>query len=113
MLKPSYAAMQQFQSQKNFTTNLQELKVLLKRLGMGMSLEITSSSFWKLEWDFLEDKICGTMGIGILPSLIIGAKTFEKRSSSNLRLEEPLPISFSAVEGKLLDLIKKSVEGIC
>ena len=113
MLNQSYAAIQQFQSQKKSTKNLQELKALLQRLGLSMTLEITSSSFWKLDWNLLEDQISGTFEVGVLPSLIVDSRVLQKRNATNLRIEEPLPIPIFALELQLLDLIKQSVESIC
>ena len=113
MLNPSYAAIKQFQRQKFSIQTIQDLKSILQRLGLSMTLEITSSSFWKLDWNLLEDQISGTFEVGVLPSLIVDSRVLQKRNATNLRLEEPLPIPISALELQLIDLIKQSVESIC
>ena len=112
MLKPSYAAIKQFQSQKNSSKNLQELKALLQRLDLEITLQIESPTVWKLSWDLLEDTVAGTLEVRIQPCLTSGLESFEARHFTTLRLEEPEGISLSAMEEKLLAIIKDSLETI-
>jgi hypothetical protein len=112
MLNPSYAAIQQFQRLKNSVDSIQSLKELLRRLEISMSIEVTSSSFWKLDWDLLEDQVSGTLEVGILPKLIVGSKVLQKRDAASFRIEEAMPIAVSSIETRLLDLIKQSLETI-
>ena len=108
MLKPSYAAIKQFQSQKNTIKNLQEIKALLRELNLSMILQIESPTIWKLSWDLLEDTIEGTLEVRIQPCL----GGLEARHFTTLRLEEPSGIALGSLEGRLLELIKCSVEEI-
>ena len=112
MLNPSYAAIQQFQRLKKSVDSIQALKELLKRLEISLSIEVTSSSFWKLEWDLLEDQVSGTLEVGILPKLISGSKVLQKRNATSFHIEEAMPIGVSSIETRLLDLIKQSLETI-
>ena len=112
MLKPSYAAIKQFQSQKNSTKNLQELKALLQRLDLSMCLQIESPTIWKLSWDLLEDTLSGTLEVRIQPCLLNGSDILEARHFTTLRLEEPKGISLDGMEKKLLTIIKDSLETI-
>ena len=108
MLKPSYAAIAQFQSQKNTIKNLQEIKALLRELNLSMILQIESPTIWKLSWDLLEDTIEGTLEVRIQPCL----GGVEDQHFTTLRLEEPSGIALGSLEGSLLELIKCSVEEI-
>ena len=112
MLKLSYAAIRQFQRQKNSTKNLQELKALLHRLDLEITLQIESPTVWKLSWDLLQDVFSGTLEVRIQPCIISGIESFEARHFTTLRLEEPVGISLAAMEGKLLAIIKDSLETI-
>ena len=112
MLKPSYVAIQQFQSQKNSTKNLQELKALLRRLDLAITLQIESPTIWKLSWDLLEDTVAGTLEVRIHPCLINGSDILEARHFTTLRLEEPKGISLDGMEKKLLAIIKDALETI-
>ena len=112
MHKPSYAAIKQFQSQKNSTKNLQELKALLRRLDLAITLQIESPTIWKLSWDLLEDTVSGTLEVRIQPCLTSGLEIFEARHFTTLRLEEPKGLILSAIEEKLLAIIKDSLETI-
>ena len=112
MHKSSYAAIKQFQSQKNSTKNLQELKALLQRLDLSMCLHIESPTIWKLSWDLLKDTLSGTLEVRIQPCLFNGLTEFEARHFTTLRLEEPKGLSLAAMEEKLLAIIKDSLETI-
>ncbi len=112
MLKPSYVAIQQFQSQKKSTKNLQELKALLQRLDLSMCLQIESPTIWKLAWDLLEDEVSGTLEVRIQPCLLRGRDIFEARHFTTLRMEEPVGISLISMEKKILAIIKDSLETI-
>ena len=111
MLKPSYAVLQQFQSQKNSTKNLQDLKALLRRLGLSMCLQIESPTIWKLSWDMLKDTLSGTLEVRIQHCLTSSLlESFEARHFTTLRLEEPKGISLADMEEKLIAIIKDSLE---
>ena len=110
MLKPSYAAMKQFQSEKSSVCSFQSLKKLLKRLGLTMSMEVESSTVWKMNWDICEGRVSGTLEISIRPSLSNGQKLFEKHYPMRFRLEEPVPIGMEVLETRLLDLLKKAID---
>ena len=112
MLKPSYAAIKQFQSQKTFIKTIPQLKALLRRLDLSITLQIESPTVWKLSWDLLENTIAGTLEVRIQPCLISGTESFEARHFTTLRLEEPEGLSLSTMEGKLLAIIKDSLETI-
>ncbi len=112
MLNPSYAALQQFQRQKFSTTNLQDLKALLQRLGLSICLQIESPTIWKLSWDLLEDTVSGTLEVRIQPCLNNGTDLFEARHFTTLRLEEPVGLALADMEEKLLAIIKDSLETI-
>ena len=112
MLKPSYAAIKQFQSQKNSTKNLQELKALLQHLNLAITLQIESPTVWKLSWDLLEDTVAGTLEIRIQPCLLNGSDILEARHFTTLRLEEPVGLALADMEEKLLAIIKDSLETI-
>ncbi len=112
MHKPSYAAIQQFQSQKFSIENLQELKALLRQLDFAITLQIESPTVWKLSWDLLQDIFSGTLEVRIQPCLTSGLEIFEARHFTTLRLEEPKGIALAAMEGKLLAIIKDSLETI-
>jgi hypothetical protein len=112
MLKPSYAAIKQFQSQKFSIKTLQSLKTLLQQLDLSMTLQIESPTIWKLSWDLLEDTVAGTIEVRIQPCLLSGTDIFKARHFTTLRLEEPVGIALSALEVKLLDIIKDSIETI-
>lgn len=112
MLKPSYAAIRQFQSQKKSVHSFQSLKKLLKRLDLTMFIEMESSTVWKLDWDICEGKVSGTLEISIRPSLSNGQKLFEKHYPMRFRLEEPVPVGLDVLEMRLLDLLKKAIDTI-
>ena len=112
MLKPSYAAIQQFQSQKNSIKTIHELKALLRRLDLAITIQIESPTIWKLSWDLLANTFAGTLEVRIQPCLISGTESFEARHFTTLRLEEAVGLSLSAMEGKLLAVIKDSLETI-
>ena len=112
MLKPSYAAIQQFQSQKNSIKTICELKTLLRRLDLAITLQIESPTVWKLSWDLLQDTIAGTLEVRIHPCLTSGTDLFEARYFTTLRLEEPIGLPLADLEGQLIDIIKDSLETI-
>ena len=112
MLKPSYAAIKQFQSQKNSIESLQELKAILRRLDLAITLQIESPTVWKISWDLLENTFSGTLEVRIQSCLISGTDIFEARNFTTLRLEEPIGITLSVLEEKLLNLIKQSSEDL-
>ena len=112
MLKPSYAAIQQFQSQKKSIKTIPQLKAILRRLDLAITLQIESPTVWKLSWDLLENTFSGTLEVRIQTCLISGMKSFETRHFTTLRLEEPVGLSLSAMEGKLLAIIKDALETI-
>ena len=112
MLTPSYAAIEQFERKKFSVDTLEALKALLKSLNLSLDLRISSSSFWDANWHLLEDKLSGTLEIGVQPMLIFGQEIFHPRHGTTLRLEEPIGISMSAMELKLLEVIKQSIETI-
>ena len=112
MLKPSYAAIQQFQSQKTSIKTIPQLKALLRRLDLAIALQIESPTVWKLSWDLLEDTIAGTLEVRIQPCLTSGSESFEARHFTTLRLEEPVGFPLVALEKKLLTIIKDVLETI-
>ena len=112
MLNQAYAAIKQFQRQKNSTKNLQELKALLQHLNLAITLQIESPTIWKLSWDLLEDTLSGTLEVRIQPCLNSGLESFEARHFTTLRLEEPKGIALADMEEKLLAIIKDSLETI-
>ena len=112
MLTQAYAAIQQFQRQKYSVDSIQELEILLKSLNLSLDLRITSSSFWESSWSLLERKFSGTMEVGIHPILMFEQEIFQPRNTTTLRLEESDGLTMSALEFKILALIKQSIETI-
>ena len=112
MVNSSYAAIQQFQRQKYSVDTIQELEILLKGLNLSLDLKITSSSFWESNWSLLERKFSGTMEVGIHPILMFEQEIFQPRNTTTLRLEESDGLTMTALEFKILDLIKQSIETI-
>ena len=112
MLKPSYAAIKQFQSQKTFIKTIPQLKALLRRLDLAITLQIESPTIWKLSWDLLENTVDGTLEVRIQPCFLSGSESFEARHFTTLRMEEPVGLPISTMEGKLLSIIKDSLETI-
>ena len=112
MLSSSYAAIEQFQSQKYSINSIKSLKDLLDRLDLSLSIQLTSSSVWILDWDFSGKKLGGTLEIGIQTKLIRGSDTFEARRPLSLRLEEPVPIGVNVLEFRFLELLKESFDSI-
>ena len=112
MLKPSYAAFEQFQSEKKSVHSFQSLKKLLKRLGLTLSIEVESSTVWQLTWDICEGRVSGTLEISVRPSLSNGQKLFEKHYPMRFRLEEPVPIGMDVLEGRLVKLLKTAIDTI-
>ena len=112
MLKPSYAAIQQFQRQISNINTIKDLKTILRRLDLAISLQIESPTVWKLSWDLLQDTFSGTLEVRIQPCLISGTKSFEARHFNTLRLEEPKGIALDDMEEKLLAIIKDAFETI-
>ncbi len=113
MLNPSYAAMKQFQSQKSSIHSLTQLKEVLKHLGLSLSMQLSSSKVWVLDWDFSGDKVSGTLELSIQPTIVSGHDSFELGHPITFRLEQPGSIDLSALGLRLLEVIKQSVETIC
>ena len=112
MLNPSYAAIKQFQSQKSCIYSINQLKTLLRCIGISMSVRVESPTVWNLSWDILEDTLSGTLEVRVQPRLFVGSEIFEAPYGITLRLEEPLPFPMTELESRLIDLIKQSVETI-
>ena len=112
MLKPSYAAIRQFQSQISNINTLKDLKAILQRLDLAISLQIESPTVWKFSWNILENIFSETLEIRIQTCLISGSESFKARHFTTLRLEEPVGIALSTLETKLLAIIKDSLETI-
>jgi len=111
MLKTSYAALQQFQSQKKSVHSLQDLKNLLGKLDLSMGIQLESATVWKLDWD-LNEGVSGTMELGIQPRLILGEEVFEVRHPSRFRIEQPKAIGIFALECQLMELLKQALDVI-
>ena len=109
MLKPSYAAIQQFQRQISNINTIKDLKTILRRLDLSITLQIESPTVWKLSWNLLENIFSETLEIRIQTCLISGSESFKARHFTTLRLEEPVGIALSTLEGKLMGLIKQSI----
>lgn len=113
MLTQAYAAIEQFQRKKFPVNNIQTLETLLKSLNLSLDLRISSASFWETNWHLLEDKFSGTLEIKVDPILIFKQEVFQPKHSTTFRLEEAEGISMAALEFKLLEVIKQSIETIC
>jgi len=88
MLNTSYAAVQQFQSQISSIKTVKSLKDFSSSLGLSISVQITSSSVWILNWDLTNKMVSGTLDLGIKPILETNLDKFEAKSSRTLRLDE-------------------------
>ena len=109
MLSPSYAAFAQFQSQKKSIHSFQELKALLNTLDLALSIQVESSTLWKLEWD-VEEGFSGTFEVGIQPRLSRGEAVWEAPHPIKFRLEQPLPMGLSVLERQLVELLKRALD---
>lgn len=108
MLSTSYAAIAQFQRKISKTQTFQELKALLHPY-TNLSIRITSSSFWDLEWDLFNQGILGTLEIKLQPLLLLGDKIIPMQEIP-FRIEDPHLNSLGGLEKRLFHLIKEAVE---
>lgn len=111
MLKPSYAALQQFQSQKKSVHSFQDLKNLLGKLDLYMGVQFESATVWKVDWD-LNEGVSGTMDLGIQPRLILGEEVFEVQHPFRFRLEQPKAMGLFVLEYQLVELLKQALDVI-
>ncbi len=111
MLKPSYTAIKQFQSQISSINTLQKAKALGSSLGISISIEV-SSSFWMLDWNLSDATISGTLELKCLPKLSVGKEVFIGKSARTLRIEDANPTRLDALEFELMKIIKNSVNSI-
>ena len=112
MLNSAYSAIEQFQRKKSSIATIQELKVLLKRLNLPLNLKITSSSFWEMQWNLLENTLSGTLEIGICPIVTCDGEILQPRNSKTLRVESSEDISMTVFENQLIKLIGEGVDSI-
>ena len=105
MLNSSYTAILQFQNKISQITKIQDLKVILKDFDADLSLEISSSNVWAVQYDLLSNELSGTIEISIQPNLFFGGERMEVRHPVCFRLENP-SITLAELEGKLLEVIK-------
>lgn len=111
MLRKSYAAAVQFQSQISSIKNFQELKKLANDLDVLVLVEVSSSNVWSCVIDLGNEKISGILEVWVQIKIKFGSYSFQKRSQS-VRLELPLQVGFQTCERKFLEIVKESVLSI-
>ena len=110
MLRSSYVAIEQFQSQKKSIDSFRALKELLESLDLSLAIQVESPTIWKMEWDFIEGYISGVMELGVQPILMKGPEEFQARYPTMFRLEQPKPIGMDVLEFRLLELLKRALD---
>ena len=108
MLNPSYGALRQFQNKFQKTQNLAQIKELLTSLQLEMTLQITSSSVWILDWDVMSGDVSGTMELGLQPQVFAGKEVFHSETG-RLRVDSA-EMSATAFEAQVLGALKDVVE---
>ena len=111
MLSSSYAAVEQFESQIFDINTLKELKTLLKLSKIMLSIHLISPTIWMLDWDVVQGCFSGTLELRLEPQLTVGQDIISMRPTT-FRLEDPSPTSILSLEGKLIGLVKQSIESI-
>ncbi len=105
MQKSSYTVILQFQNKFSQITKIQDLKALLRSFEADLSLEISSSNVWTVQYDLLSNELSGTIELYIQPKMSIGKERLEVRHPVCFRLENP-SINLAELETKILEVIK-------
>ena len=111
MLTQAYAAVQQIQSQISDIHSIQQLKKILKRCKLELSLRISSPTVWILDWDVANNTLAGTLELRLEPTMAIGNEIIKMHERSFL-MQEPNFNSLASMEARVIEFIKKSIENI-
>ena len=111
MLTQAYTATQQLKRQFSDIHSLDQLKALLKKLHLKLSLNISSATVWILDWDVSSDTFSGTLDLKIEPTFSVGDEILKMHQHSFL-LQEPNSKDLISLEKQLIEFIRKNLQNI-
>jgi len=111
MLTQAYTATQQLQRQFSDIHSIDQLKALLKKLDLKLSLNISSATVWILDWDVSNGTLSGTLDIKIEPIFSIGEEILKMHQRSFL-LQEPNAKGLISLEKQLIEFIREGLKNL-
>lgn len=111
MLTQAYTAMQQLKRQFSDIHSIDQLKALLEKLHLKLSLNISSATVWILDWDVSSDEISGTLDLKIEPTFSVGDEILKMHQRSFL-LQEPNSKGLVSLEKQLIEFIRKNLQNM-
>ena len=109
MLNPAYAALQRIQSKISTTSTLEELKMLLKRESVELTVKISPVSIWTLDWNIFEHTVSGVLELSFQTILHKEDAVLEGRSPKTLRVETPNAISIFALQEAFIKTLQSAL----
>jgi hypothetical protein len=111
MLTQAYTAMQQLKRQFSDIHSIDQLKALLEKLHLKLSINISSATVWILDWDVSGDEISGTLDLKIEPTFSVGDEILKIHQRSFL-LQEPNAKGLVSLEKQLIEFIREDIKNM-
>ena len=111
MLTQAYTATQQLKRQFSDIHSIDQLKILLKKLNLKLSLNISSATVWILDWDVSSDEISGTLSLSLETTFTFGDESLKMHQRSFL-LQEPNYKDLISLEKQLIEFIRKNLQNL-
>ena len=111
MLTQAYTATQQLQRQISDIHSIDQLKALLKKLHLKLSIKISSATVWILDWDVSSDEISGTLSLKLEPTFTFGNESL-KMHQRTFMLQEPNVKGLISLEKQLIEFIREDLQNL-
>ena len=111
MLTQAYTATQQLKRQFSDIHSIDQLKSLLKKLNLNLSLNISSATVWILDWDVSSGTLSGTLDLKIEPTFSVGDDILKMHQRSFL-MQEPNSEGLISLEKQLIEFIRKNLQNL-
>ena len=111
MLTQAYTATQQLQRQFSDIHSIDQLKALLEKLQLKLSIKISSAAVWILDWDVSSDEISGTLNLKLEPTFTFGEESLKMHQRSFL-IQEPNSKDLISLEKWLIEFIREDLQNL-